>query len=179
MMVLLIMGLIYSARTRRIPAYAKIYFDQGLQCESSCSLKERLRYFQKAIYHSPRWNQPYYKLADVYNEMGNSQKAVDTLLAVIHFDPDNPRALFYVGRQFFKQKDLGNADLHFSHAISNHIFIVELYWYIAQILKEGGDEAESQLYIDKARMTAFHSYEANQRLRELGFTGKIGNGILQ
>jgi len=114
----------------------------GLNCNEECGKDRQLQYFQKAIHFSSKLgdarsksmlSDSHYRLALIYEEMGDQSKSLEFFRKVTELDHSNSYAFYKVGLQYFEEGEYEHARRYFIQSDRGRNRPDELYYYMAQI----------------------------------------------
>lgn len=91
------------------------------------------------------------KLTDLYIRAKDPQRAIEQLEAILHDDPTNPQANYFLGGVLYEQKKLAEAADYFSKTILFKPDMQEAYFDLAQAQLAQDKPSEALATLDKAR----------------------------
>lgn len=91
------------------------------------------------------------KLTDIYLRGREPRRAIEQLEAIVHDDPTNPQAYYYLGSILFDEKKLAEAADCFGKAILLKPDLEEAYYDLAQVQLSMDKDSESLATLERAR----------------------------
>ena len=167
--VILIATVWHMERIRRISQYGIVFHGMGLQCDDECGQNKQIQYFQKAIHYDPNLSAAHYRLACIYEKMGDDNNAFKSFLRVTELDSWNVLAFYNVGRYYFEEHHYENARRYFLHAYSKKTGCPEdINYYLAKIYDQWQEYILAlRFYNGIASLNSEYAIEVYPRVVEL------------
>lgn len=128
-------------------------------------LAEAIRHYQAALTIYPQFSKAELKLGTAYMDLGEWDKAEQTLKKTIEMDPKAVNGLFALGEIYLRQKNDEAAEKVLlqglqidDHSSQGHLNLGRAYWSMAGKLKE---DAQSRPYLEKAYEQVKKALELN------------------
>jgi Tfp pilus assembly protein PilF len=130
----------------KIPAAAQKEFDKGVAALGEGGKEKTqfaVRCFEKAISIEPHFVEARLKLGTAYMDLGEWDKAEQSLLATIDAEPRAFNAMFALGEVYLRQNKLDEAEKVLAHGLTiqdqsdlGHLNLARVYWERARGVKE-------------------------------------------
>ena len=156
-----------------VPAAAKHEFDQAatvIAAGKKDSLNESVRHLEKAITLYPQFVEANLLLGTTYMDLGQMDKAEQSLKRTVELNPKAANALFALGELYLKQKKDQDAEKVLLQGLQiedrspqGHLTLARVYWSIASQIK---DEAQARPSLEKAYEQVKKALELNPNMAQ-------------
>lgn len=154
-----------------VPASAKKELDQAaaaLATGKKEGIEESVRHLEKAVSIYPQFIQANLMLGTAYMDLGQWEKAKQTLMRTLELDPKAANALFALGELYLRQKKTEEAEKTLlrglqleDRSFQGHLSLGRVYWDMAAQYK---DDAQARPYLEKAYEQVKKTLELNPNL---------------
>jgi tetratricopeptide (TPR) repeat protein len=156
---------------------AEINFRIGQICYDKKDYSGALKFFEKVAAEKPGMAEAREYLGDIYDKLGNADRAVENYQLVIKINPDNLHAQYQLGLNYFKQKEYDRMIAAYKKAISidpkfasAHYNLGMAYFYrnmydeaiteLETAIKLDPDDAASYALLAQAKTTGYEYYKS-------------------
>jgi len=156
-----------------VPPAAQKAFDAGekaLATGTKEGLAEAVKHYEQAVSIHPQFVQAQLKLGTAYMDLGQWDKAEQTLKKTVEIDPKAVNALFALGEVYLKQKKDEDAEKVLVQGLSvedrsyqGHLALARVYWDMGAKLKE---EAQWRPVLEKAYTHVNQALKLNPNLAQ-------------
>jgi Flp pilus assembly protein TadD len=156
-----------------VPAEAQKEFEKAeaaMATGKKESIAEAVRYYQQAVSLYPQFVQAQLKLGTAYMDLGDWDKAEDTLKKTIATDPKAANAYFALGETYLRQKKNEEAEKVLLEGLQiedrsyqGHLALARVYFDMAMKLK---DETQARPSLEKAYDHVSQSLKLNPDLAQ-------------
>lgn len=126
--------------------YAFAYYTSGVLAEKEGQYPAAIRYYQQALEHSPGNPDILYALADLYFNLRQADKALETAQKIFY---QNKRTLLLIGNAHRVLSQNDKAEEAFRKVLKLDPNNVEAHWYIAAFAERRGDLKEAEKHLEE------------------------------
>jgi tetratricopeptide (TPR) repeat protein len=156
-----------------VPAEAQKEFDKAeatIATGKKEAIPEAIRHYQQALVLYPKFVQSQLKLGTTYMDLGDWDKAEETLKKTIESDPKAVNAYFALGETYLRQKKNPEAEKVLmeglqieNRSFQGHLALARVYFDMANKIK---DEAQARPSLEKAYDQVNQSLKLNPDLAQ-------------
>jgi tetratricopeptide (TPR) repeat protein len=156
-----------------VPAKAQTEFDiaeAALAQGKKESLEEAIRHYQQAVKLYPNFVQAQLKLGTAYMDLGDWDKAEQTLKKTVELEPKDVNAFFALGEIYLRQKKDEEAEKVLlqglqieDRSFQGHLSLSRVYWSMASKIK---DDTQARPSLEKAYDQVKKALELNPNLAQ-------------
>jgi len=151
-LILTLLTYTYSLHHQKNFRYSTVFYRLGMECEKGCSLKKRLYYFQKAVYHAPLSGEAYFQLANTYERMSDHVQAFQAYRKALELDHTNHDAALNLGVYYFHHGQKQMAWRYLNHAYQLRKDSYRLNYYLGRLSALEKDYEMAMRYFDQANL---------------------------
>ncbi len=112
------------------PTYAKIFCNFAMPYEENKNYPKAIRYYQKAIYHNPKYPIPHEHLGRIYSLKGNDQRKIKHYKKAAKWGSKNAEVYYELGLYYSIEKNYDLAIDCFEKAVEINQFYLEAHYYL-------------------------------------------------
>ncbi len=141
---------IWSGTIKAFPRRARAYNEVGLYLLNTGKYEEAYRYLSRSLELDPYQQQIWNNLAQVYEHMGQTGKAIEIYERAIGNAPDDATPYYNLGVLYLdRQKDTGKASMYLLRARDLDPLEPDIHFQLNRLYTQLGDPRKAQEELDR------------------------------